>query len=495
MPRSTSCSHDRRARPRWSSCTATRARATAPRSPPHGREGHQGPRVRSRADVVGLSRFHHSTSTCSTSGGGPGGTRSTGAGRARRARGAAHPRRRPDAGNVEDAIADRAVRGRRRERHRARPRRQGPREGRGLRGGGRATLRQSPRPSACARSAAVSADDHRRGRRATSLRALRGPVRPRDADARRCWSSEAAWLAAPTTPELPQGALRAAPRLFALAPVPALPGRAHDRVSSREVWLEREDLIHTGAHKLNNALGQALLAKRMGKRRIIAETGAGQHSVRRRVPARCWGSNASPTWARGHPPPEAERRAHEAFLGAEVRQVEQGARTLKEAASEAIRDWVTNVGHDPLHARLGGRPGAVSVDRARAAARDRRRVAGGAFRRAGKALRPRHGVRRWRLGTRSGFSGFIDDASVALLGVEAPGGDHDLRFTTDAASRVRYRFRLAGSREPLRESCRHGGRLDLLAIERCEVHFDIEVGGGSHRFSVIRVRVALPSRR
>jgi tryptophan synthase beta chain len=111
----------------------------------------------------------------------------------------------------------------------------------------------------------------------------------------------------------------------------------------RRIILKREDLCHTGAHKINNAIGQALLAQRLGKRRIVAETGAGQHGVAAatvcaRAGLECVVYMGSEDVRRQHPNVERMR-----LLGAEVRPVEFGTRTLKEATSEAIRDWITNV--------------------------------------------------------------------------------------------------------------------------------------------------------
>jgi tryptophan synthase beta chain len=111
----------------------------------------------------------------------------------------------------------------------------------------------------------------------------------------------------------------------------------------KRLYLKREDLLHTGAHKLNNALGQALLARRLGKHRIVAETGAGQHGVATatvcaRFGLECVVYMGSEDMARQRP--NVERMG---LLGAEVQPVEFGSRTLKEATSEAIRDWITNV--------------------------------------------------------------------------------------------------------------------------------------------------------
>src|SRR4051794_13222380 len=112
---------------------------------------------------------------------------------------------------------------------------------------------------------------------------------------------------------------------------------------AKRLYLKREDLMHTGAHKLNNALGQVVLARRLGKTRIIAETGAGQHGVATatvcaRFGLECVVYMGSEDMRRQHP--NVERMG---LLGAEVRPVEFGTRTLKEATSEAIRDWITNV--------------------------------------------------------------------------------------------------------------------------------------------------------
>src|ERR687887_2234049 len=111
----------------------------------------------------------------------------------------------------------------------------------------------------------------------------------------------------------------------------------------KRLYLKREDLMHTGAHKLNNALGQAVLARRLGKRRIVAETGAGQHGVAAatvcaRFGFECVVYMGSEDMRRQQP--NVERMQ---LLGAEVHPVEFGTRTLKEATSEAIRDWITNV--------------------------------------------------------------------------------------------------------------------------------------------------------
>ena len=109
------------------------------------------------------------------------------------------------------------------------------------------------------------------------------------------------------------------------------------------VYLKREDLLHTGAHKLNNTLGQALLARRMGKKRVIAETGAGQHGVATATVCALLGLECVVYMGAEDVIRQAPNVARMGLLGAEVRPVEAGSRTLKDAMNEAIRDWVTNV--------------------------------------------------------------------------------------------------------------------------------------------------------
>src|SRR6476646_8854361 len=133
-------------------------------------------------------------------------------------------------------------------------------------------------------------------------------------------------------------------RAFVGRPTPLYAAtRLGSHFGGAHIHLKREDLCHTGAHKLNNALGQALLALRMGKKRIIAETGAGQHGVAvatvcARFGLDCVVYMGSEDMERQHP--NLERMA---LLGAEVRPVEFGTKTLQEATSEAIREWIANV--------------------------------------------------------------------------------------------------------------------------------------------------------
>ncbi len=127
-------------------------------------------------------------------------------------------------------------------------------------------------------------------------------------------------------------------------PTPLFPAtRLTERAGGAAIYLKREDLSHTGSHKINNALGQALLARRMGKHRIIAETGAGQHGVATATVCALFGLQCVIYMGTE----DVRRQSLNVFrmrlLGAEVRQVESGSRTLKDAINEALRDWVTNV--------------------------------------------------------------------------------------------------------------------------------------------------------
>jgi len=197
-----------------------------------------------------------------------------------------------------------------------------------------------------------------------------------------------------------------------------------DRLSARagrRVYLKREDLAHTGAHKINNALGQALLAERMGKPRVIAETGAGQHGVATATACALLGLECivymgSEDIRRQRP--NVERMG---LLGAEVVPVEAGARTLKEASSAAIRDWVANV--ETTHYIIGSAVGPAPYP---ALVRDLQRVIGDEAREqalTAEAVLPARVIACVGGGSNSIgiFTPFIDDAGVALVGVEAGG--------------------------------------------------------------------------
>ena len=121
-----------------------------------------------------------------------------------------------------------------------------------------------------------------------------------------------------------------------------LAGNLSDRVGGARIYLKREDLCHTGAHKINNAIGQALLARRMGKKRIIAETGAGQHGVATATVCALFNLDCIVYMGAEDMRRQAPNVARMKLLGAEVRPVECGTKTLKDATSEAIRDWISN---------------------------------------------------------------------------------------------------------------------------------------------------------
>jgi tryptophan synthase beta chain len=130
---------------------------------------------------------------------------------------------------------------------------------------------------------------------------------------------------------------------FAGRPTPLYFAERFSELARVPVWLKREDLLHTGAHKLNNTLGQVLLARRMGKRRIIAETGAGQHGLATATVAARFGLDCVIYMGAEDVRRQALNVYKMQLLGAEVRPVQSGTRTLKDATNEALRDWVTNV--------------------------------------------------------------------------------------------------------------------------------------------------------
>jgi tryptophan synthase beta chain len=161
---------------------------------------------------------------------------------------------------------------------------------------------------------------------------------------------EREWVAARSDPAFTDE-LDSLLRDFVGRPTPIYQARGLSEATGSEVWLKREDLAHTGSHKINNALGQSLLARRMGKPRVIAETGAGQHGVAAATACALLGLECvvyMGTEDIRRQQPNVQRMR---LLGAEVVGVEAGARTLKEAVSEAIRDWVTNV--DTTHYVIG----------------------------------------------------------------------------------------------------------------------------------------------
>ena len=209
--------------------------------------------------------------------------------------------------------------------------------------------------------------------------------------------------------------------------------RMTETLGGAKVYLKREDLLHTGAHKINNALGQALLARRMGKQRIIAETGAGQHGVATATVCALFGLECVVYMG------EEDMRRQELnvfrmrLLGAEVRGVNSGSATLKDAINEAMRDWVTNVRSTfyILGSALGSHPYPTMVrDFHRVISRESKRQILEAEGRLPDAIVACVGGGSNAIGA---FYEYIPDASVALIGVEAGGrgaalGDHAARF-------------------------------------------------------------------
>jgi tryptophan synthase beta chain len=197
--------------------------------------------------------------------------------------------------------------------------------------------------------------------------------------------------------------------------------RADRLRDDKRIYLKREDLCHTGAHKINNAIGQALVARRLGKTRIVAETGAGQHGVAAatvcaRFGLECVIFMGSEDMRRQRPNVE---RMH--LLGAEVRPVEFGTRTLKEATSEAIRDWITNVEttHYMIGSCVGPHPYPEIVRELQAViGREAREQIVEAERRLPSAVVACVGGGSNAIGL---FAAFVDDSDVRLIGVEAAG--------------------------------------------------------------------------
>jgi tryptophan synthase beta chain len=217
--------------------------------------------------------------------------------------------------------------------------------------------------------------------------------------------------------------------------------RLSEKLGGAQIYLKREDLAHTGAHKINNALGQALLMKRMGKKRLVAETGAGQHGVASATVAALLGIECvvymgSVDIARQEPNVFRMK-----LLGAEVHSVESGTKTLKDAINEAIRDWVTNVRdtHYLLGSALGPHPyptivrefqSVIGIEAREQMMRDVGRLPDTVIACVGGGSNA--------IGV---FSGFVDDEQVELIGVEAGGsgiasGKHAARFGDAAKARI-----------------------------------------------------------
>jgi len=198
--------------------------------------------------------------------------------------------------------------------------------------------------------------------------------------------------------------------------------RLTKELGGAKIYLKREDLLHTGAHKINNALGQILLARRMGKKRIIAETGAGQHGVATATAAARFGFSCRIYMGAVDMERQALNVARMRFLGAEVIGVTAGQATLKEAINEAMRDWVTNVRetHYILGSALGAHPYPMIV-------RDFHRIIGDEARR--QILQREERLPDLLIACVGGgsnaiglFYPFLNDEGVRMTGVEAGGG-------------------------------------------------------------------------
>ncbi len=210
--------------------------------------------------------------------------------------------------------------------------------------------------------------------------------------------------------------------------------RLSETLGGARIYLKREDLLHTGAHKINNAIGQALLARRMGKKRIIAETGAGQHGVASATVCALFGLDCTVYMGEEDMRRQRLNVFRMRMLGAKVSAVKSGSRTLKDAVSEALRDWVTNVGDTfyLLGSALGPHPYPLMV-------RDFHRIIGDETRR--QILEQESRLPDQIFACVGGgsnaigmFHPFLADEGVRLVGVEAGGrssalGEHAARFS------------------------------------------------------------------
>lgn len=223
-------------------------------------------------------------------------------------------------------------------------------------------------------------------------------------------------------------------RTYAGRPTPLFfAQRLTKKLGGAKIYLKREDLLHTGAHKINNCLGQALLVERMGKHRVIAETGAGQHGVATATVCALLGFECVVYMGTEDMRRQELNVFRMRLLGAEVRGVDSGSRTLKDAINEAMRDWVTNVRttHYLLGSVLGAHPYPTMVrDFHKVTGREARKQVLKAEGKLPKAIIACVGGGSNSIGI---FHEFIKDKKVQLIGVEAGGrgerlGDHAARF-------------------------------------------------------------------
>ncbi len=216
--------------------------------------------------------------------------------------------------------------------------------------------------------------------------------------------------------------------------------RLTEQAGGARLYLKREDLLHTGAHKINNTLGQVLLARRMGKRRVIAETGAGQHGVATATVCALFGLDCVVYMGAEDMRRQALNVFRMELLGAEVRQVDAGSRTLKDAINEALRDWVTNVGdtYYLLGSALGPHPYPLMVREFQCViGREARAQVTQQIGRLPDLLIACVGGGSNSIGL---FYPFLKDENVRMVGVEAGGkgsglGEHAARFNKSGGGR------------------------------------------------------------
>ena len=289
---------------------------------------------------------------------------------------------------------------------------------------------------------------------------------------------ERAWLSCRDDPAF-TGELAALLRDYAGRPTPLTPARRLSESLGAEVWLKREDLLHTGAHKLNNTLGQALLAKRMGKTKILAETGAGQHGVATATACALLGLECTVYMGAVDAARQRPNLLRMEFLGARVIEVEHGQKTLKDAINEAMRAWVADPheSHYLLGSALGPHPFPSIVAEFQEVigheARAQILAQAGALPDVAVAC---VGGGSNAIGL---FRGFLDDPTVELVGVEAggegiEGGRHAARFAGGSPGVLHgaYTYLLQDADGLVRETHSISAGLDYPAVgpEHADLH-------------------------
>jgi len=255
--------------------------------------------------------------------------------------------------------------------------------------------------------------------------------------------------------------------------------RLSQQLGGARIWLKREDLLHTGAHKINNSLGQALLARRMGKRRIIAETGAGQHGVATATVCALFGLECVVYMGEEDMRRQRLNVFRMRLLGARVEPVSAGSRTLKDAISEAMRDWVSNVGdtYYLLGSALGSHPYPMMV-------RDFQKIIGEEARQ--QMLEAEGRLPDTVFACVGGgsnaigiFHAFLPDTAVELVGIEAGGrgekiGEHAARFRGGSPGVLQgaysYVLQNADGQIALTHSVSAGLDYAMIGPEHAELH-------------------------